>query len=120
MEKRVVVPILQSKRMVAGMPVLADIVPDKDQAVLSLFTAYDDTGLMVVGPPGIPTDRLEILRKAFIEMCNDADFRRDAATAGEPVGAPIPAPELEKIIARLAGSATPEVVSEYRRLGQAK
>ena len=119
-EKRVVVPILQSKRMVAGMPVLADIVPDKDQAVLSLFTAYDDTGLMVVGPPGIPTDRLEILRKAFIEMCNDADFRRDAATAGEPVGAPIPAPELEKIIARLAGSATPEVVSEYRRLGQAK
>jgi len=119
-EKRVVVPILQSKRMVAGMPVLADIVPDRDQAVLSLFTAYDDTGLMVVGPPGIPTDRLELLRKAFIEMCHDADFRRDAATAGEPVGAPIPAPELEKIIARLAGSATPEVVSEYRRLGQAK
>jgi hypothetical protein len=36
------------------------------------------------------------------------------------VGAPIPAPELEKIIARLAESATPEVVSEYRRLGQAK
>jgi hypothetical protein len=28
--------------------------------------------------------------------------------------------ELEKIIARLAAAATPEVVSEYRRLGQAK
>ena len=119
-EKRVVVPILQSKRMVAGMPVLADLVPAKDQAVLSLFTAYDDTGLMVVGPPGVPTDRLEILRKAFIEMCNDADFHRDAATAGEPVGAPIPGPELEKTIARLAEAATPEVISEYRRLGQAK
>ena len=119
-EKRVVVPILQSKRMVAGMPVLADLVPAKDQAVLSLFTAYDDTGLMVVGPPGIPADRLEILRKAFIEMCNDADFHKDAATAGEPVGAPIPAPELEKVIARLAEAATPEVISEYRRLGQAK
>jgi hypothetical protein len=49
-----------------------------------------------------------------------ADFRKDAATIGEPVGAPIPGPELEKIIARLAESATPEVVSEYRRLGQAK
>ena len=119
-EKRVVVPILQSKRMVAGMPVLADLVPAKDQAVLSLFTAYDDTGLMVVGPPGVPTDRLEILRKAFFEMCNDADFHRDAATAGEPVGAPIPGPELEKTIARLAEAATPEVISEYRRLGQAK
>ena len=119
-EKRVVVPILQSKRMVAGMPVLADLVPAKDQAVLSLFTAYDDTGLMVVGPPGVPTDRLEILRKAFIEMRNDADFHRDAATAGEPVGAPIPGPELEKTIARLAEAATPEVISEYRRLGQAK
>jgi tripartite-type tricarboxylate transporter receptor subunit TctC len=119
-EKRVVVPILQSKRMVAGMPVLADLVPAKDQAVLSLFTAYDDTGLMVVGPPGVPTDRLEILRKAFFEMCNDTDFHRDAATAGEPVGAPIPGPELEKTIARLAEAATPEVISEYRRLGQAK
>ena len=119
-EKRVVVPILQSKRMAPGMPVLADLVPAKDQAVLSLFTAYDDTGLMVVGPPGIPADRLEVLRKAFIEMCNDVDFRKDAATAGEPVGAPIPAPELEKIIARLAEAATPEVISEYRRLGQAK
>ncbi len=119
-EKRVVIPILQSKRMTPGMPVLADLVPAKDQAVLSLFTAYDDTGLMVVGPPGIPADRLDILRKAFIEMCNDADFRKDAATAGEPVGAPIPAPELEKIIERLAAAATPEVVSEYRRLGQAK
>ena len=119
-EKRVVVPILQSKRIVKGMPVLADLVPEKDQAVLSLFTAYDDTGLMVVGPPGIPADRLDILRKAFIDMCNDADFQKDAATTGEPVGAPIPAPELEKIMARLSAAATPDVIAEYRRLGAAR
>jgi len=119
-EKRIVVPILQSKRIVKGMPVLADLVPQKDQAVLSLFTAYDDTGLMVVGPPGIPADRLDVLRKSFIEMCNDEDFRKEAALAGEPVGSPIPASELEKTIARLAAAATPDVISEYRRLGQAK
>ena len=119
-EKRVVVPILQSKRIVKDMPVLADLVPEKDQAVLSLFTAYDDTGLMVVGPPGIPEDRLEILRKAFIEMCKDPDFQKDAATTGEPVGAPIPASELEKIMTRLATAATPEVITEYRRLGTAR
>ena len=119
-EKKVVVPVMQSKRIVPGLAVVADVVPKKDHAVLGLFNAYDDTGLMVVAPPGVPSDRLEILRKAFIEMCNDADFRKDAATAGEPVGAPIPGPELEKVMANLAAAATPEVVSEYRRLGQAK
>jgi pimeloyl-ACP methyl ester carboxylesterase len=85
-----------------------------------LVVLPQEFGRPFIAPPGIPADRLEILRKAFIEMCNDADFHKDAATAGEPVGAPIPAPELEKVIARLAEAATPEVISEYRRLGQAK
>jgi tripartite-type tricarboxylate transporter receptor subunit TctC len=117
-EKRVVVALIQSKRVANGIAVLSDLVPEKDHPVLNLFMAYDDTGLMVVAPPGVPSDRVELLRKAFMEMCNDADFRREAANIGEPVGSPIPGVELEKIIASLNSSATPEVVSEYRRLGQ--
>ena len=119
-DKRVVVPVIQSKPSMPGVAVLKDLVPKKDQPVLNLFMAYDLTGLMVVAPPGVPADRIEILRKAFFEMCNDPEFRKDAANAGEPAGSPIPGVELDKIIADLNTSATPEVVAEYRRLGTAK
>ena len=68
----------------------------------------------------MPADRVEILRKAFFEMCNDPEFRKDAAQAGEPAGSPIPGAELDKIIAGLNASATPEVVADDRRLGTAK
>ena len=119
-EKRVVVPVIQSKATMPGVAVLKDLVPAKDQPVLNLFMAYDLTGLMVVAPPDVPADRVEILRKAFFEMCNDPEFRKDAAQAGEPAGSPIPGAELDKIIAGLNASATPEVVADYRRLGTAK
>jgi tripartite-type tricarboxylate transporter receptor subunit TctC len=119
-DRRVAVPIIQSKNSYPGVTILRDLVPEKDRPVLNLFMAYDDTGLMTVAPPGVPPERLEILRKAFLEMCNDPDFRRDAVTSGEPVGSPIPGAELDKIIAGLNAAATSEVVTEYRRLGQAK
>jgi hypothetical protein len=119
-DKKIVVPIIQSKPAMPGVAVLKDLVPAKDQPVLNLFMAYDLTGLMVVAPPDVPKERLEILRKAFFEMCNDAEFRRDAAQAGEPAGSPIPGVEIAKIIADLNAAVTPEVVAEYRRLGTAK
>ncbi len=119
-EKKVVVPIVQSQSSAPGIAVLRDLVPKKDLPVLNLFTAYDQTGLMVVAPPGVPADRVEILRKAFFEMCNDPEFRKDAANAGEPAGSPIPGADLDGIIAKLNAAATPEVVAEYRRLGAAK
>ncbi len=62
--KKIIAPVLQSKPKIAGVPLLKDIVKAEDRAVLSLFMAYDDTGLMVVAPPEVPADRIEILRKA--------------------------------------------------------
>ena len=118
--RKIIAPVLQSRPGIEGVAVLKDIVPQKDQAVLSLFTAYDDVGLMVVAPPDAPQDRLEILRKAYTEMCADADFQADARKIGEPVGAPIPGERLSREIERLSALATPSVISEYRRIGAGK
>ena len=118
--RKIVVPVLQSKPKVAGVALLKDVVPAKDQAVLGLFMAYDDVGLMIVAPPEVPADRLEILRKAFLEMCADAEFQADAAKVGEPVGAPIPGAQLARQMDALNALATPDVVADYRRLGTAK
>ena len=118
--KRIVVPVLQSKPGATGVPLLKDVVPAKDQAVLGLFMAYDDVGLMIVAPPDVPADRLEILRKAFLEMCADKEFQADAAKIGEPVGAPIPGARLARQMEALNALATPEVIADYRRLGSSK
>ena len=118
--KKIVVPVLQSKPKIAGVALLKDIVPPKDQAVLNLFMAYDDVGLMVVAPPDIPAERAEILRKAYFEMCADKEFQADAAKIGEPVGAPISGAQLALQIRLLTESATAEVVADYRRLGASK
>ncbi len=118
--KKVVVPVLQSKPKAPGVPLLKDIVPAKDQAVLGLFMAYDDVGLMIVAPPDVPADRAEILRKAFLEMAGDKEFQADAAKVGEPVGAPIPGAQLARQMDALAALATPEVIADYRRLGSSK
>lgn len=118
--KKIVVPVLQSKPKVAGVPLLKDVAPARDQAVLGLFMAYDDVGLMIVAPPEVPADRVEILRKAFLEMCADKEFQADAAKIGEPVGLPIDGAQLEKQMAALSAQATPDVVADYRRLGSSK
>ncbi len=118
--KGIVVPVLQSKPGIAGVPLLRDVVPAADHGVLALFMAYDDTGLMVVAPPDVPADRAAILRKAFLDMCGDPEFQADAVKIGEPAGAPVPGARLEQTMTALSALATPRVVAEYRRLGAAR
>jgi very-short-patch-repair endonuclease len=84
--------------------------------VLTLVLALDSFGLPVVGPPGIPAERLEILRAAFLAMCQDRDYQADAAKLELPVGAPLSGAQLKVLINELAAAATPDVVAAYRRL----
>jgi tripartite-type tricarboxylate transporter receptor subunit TctC len=40
--------------------------------------APDDLGRPLFGPPGVPTDRVKVLREAFMKMMNDPDVLTDA------------------------------------------
>jgi hypothetical protein len=71
----------------------------------------------VAGPPGIPADRLAILRKAFMAMCADKDYQEEAKRVDLPVGAPIEGGQLTQMMNELKASATPDVVVAYKRLG---
>jgi hypothetical protein len=70
-----------------------------------------------MGPPGIPPDRLAILRTAFMAMCNDPEYRAEAERVDLPVGAPLSGAEVATMMNALKTSATPEVVAGYKRLG---
>jgi tripartite-type tricarboxylate transporter receptor subunit TctC len=115
----IVIPILQNKPTHAGLPLLRDVLA-KEGRLLDVVMALENLGLPVVGPPGIPGDRLEVLRDAFLAMCRDPDYQAEAVRLDQPVGAPLDGQQLAAMIKELAAAATPDVVAAYKRLGATK
>jgi hypothetical protein len=118
--KAIVVPILQTKGGLPGLPMVRDVLPPREGPLLTLVMGTDSFGLPLVGPPGMAGEPTAILRKAFLDMVADKDYRADAEKADLPVGAPLDGAELAAMINDLAVSATPEIVAAYRRLSAAK
>jgi tripartite-type tricarboxylate transporter receptor subunit TctC len=92
------------------VPLALDLVKDAgDRQVLELLLAQKEVARPLVAPPDVPAPQMAILRKAFMAMADDPDFRDDAAkskldvslTSGEAV---------ERIVAGIA--ATPPDIAE--------
>lgn len=116
-ERKIISVILQNKPEHEGVPLLRDVIPQSEHKVLDLVMALESFGLPVMGPPGIPPDRLEILRTAFIAMCNDAEYRTEAERVDLPIGMPLSGAQVATMMNELKASATPDVVAGYKRLG---
>jgi len=119
-KNKVVIPILQNKPTLPGVPLVRDMLPPGQQPLLTLVLALENFGLPLVGPPGIPAERLAILRKAFIDMSNDVEYRAEAARIDQPIGAPLEGSVLETMMKDLAAGVTPDVVAAYRLLSSGK
>ena len=119
-DNKIIVPLMQSKPDLAGLPLVRDILPPAEGPLLTLVMALDNFGLPLVGPPGLPQDRTAILRRAFVDMAADKDYQADAIKADLPVGAPLDGAQLVTMIDELAASATPEIIAAYRRLAASK
>jgi len=119
-DKDMVRPILQARPHLAGIPLLRGVMPESVRPLLVLLEAPENLGLPLVGPPGMAAERTDILRKAFLAMAADPDYRAEALKAEQPVGAPIGGAELARMVAELASAATPDMVAAYRALGAAK
>ena len=119
-KNKVVVPILQNKPTLPGIPLVRDVLPSSQWPLLTLALALENFGLPLVGPPGIPADRIAMLRKAFIEMSGDKEYRAEAARIDQPIGAPLDGGVLEAMMKELAAGVTPDIVAAYRRLASGK
>jgi putative tricarboxylic transport membrane protein len=117
LDRNVISVILQNKPEHPGIPLLRDVIPEGEHPVLNLVMALESFGLPVMGPPGIPSDRLEILRTAFMTMCGDPEYRAEAQRVDLPTGAPHSGAEVTAMMKELKASATPQVVAGYKRLG---
>jgi tripartite-type tricarboxylate transporter receptor subunit TctC len=119
-DKNMMRPILQARPHFSHVPVLGDVLPDSQRPLLALLEAPDNFGLPLVGPAGIPPERTDILRRAFLAMAADPDYQSDARKAEQAVGEPIGGAQLSAMVEELAKSATPDIVAAYRQLTSTK
>ena len=71
---------------------------DQDRQVLQFFSTDIVIGRPFVTSPGVPPERVAILRKAFDSLLKDGAFRADMKKAGLDIG-PVPGEKIQKIVA---------------------
>ena len=84
----------------------------RDRALLRLFSADIAVGRPYLAPPGVPKDRVALLRRSFDETMKDPAFLQAAAAVGMDVR-PSTGEALQQIVAQIVAS-PPELVSRAR------
>jgi len=70
----------------ADVPMMHNLVTEKRYTpVVKLLNTLNVLARPFAGPPGIPADRLKMLRDAFYKSCNDPEFLAFAEKSGVPV-----------------------------------
>jgi tripartite-type tricarboxylate transporter receptor subunit TctC len=81
------------------------------KGLAKVLLAPDDLGRSLFGPPGIPPDRIKVLREGFMKMMKDPDVLAEAQKKGlEP--APISGDEMEGLVKELVQPA--EVIQRMK------
>ena len=81
---------------------------DIDKQVLALYGSTAEIGRSVMAPPGVPADRLAMLRQAFDTMLKDPAFKDEVEKRNLEFG-PMSGAELQKLIID-ALTISPEVI----------
>ena len=81
---------------------------DEERQVLDLYYARQAIGRPFLAPPGVPEDRVEILREAFDAMIQDPDFRADMEKQNLELN-PVGGEEIQDLIDRVVQTPQPIV-----------
>jgi tripartite-type tricarboxylate transporter receptor subunit TctC len=107
-------PVVQSYQSLPNVPVLSDVVANPDaRALLALVTTPSQIGLPLMAPPAIPADRLDILRKSYMRLMEDEEYRAEAERRGQPVGRAVSGTELRALVARSLSAVPEPLVKAY-------
>jgi tripartite-type tricarboxylate transporter receptor subunit TctC len=83
-----------------------------DRALLRLFSADIAVGRPFLTTPGVPAERVELLRRSFLETMKDKAFLKDANDANVEV-APVPGTRLQEIVQEIVAT-PPDIVLRAR------
>jgi tripartite-type tricarboxylate transporter receptor subunit TctC len=102
---------------IANVPSVSDLVTKEDDKLLVEAAAAPLTaGRPYLMPPGVPADRVAIMRKAFADTFKDPDFIADADKRGLGVNAPRDGQALQELIVNVYTKTPPPLVERLRKL----
>ena len=111
-----VVPVFQVMAIEPGVALLDSIVTDpREKALLEMLSAPQRLGLPLIGPPGVPDDRSQILRRSYLNMVANDDYQVEAMKRGLDIGQPNTGEELARFVATKLAAFPAEAIEEYRR-----
>ena len=87
---------------------------ESERRLLPLILAAGDFGRPMVAPPGVPPDRVQILRAAFLKTLADADLLAEAKRKNLDI-TPTPGEELQEL-AKQVMVQTPAIVARVKML----
>jgi tripartite-type tricarboxylate transporter receptor subunit TctC len=88
--------------------------PEAGRRLATLILAPGEFGRPIVAPPGVPADRVKILREALNKTLRDPEVLAQAKKRGWPV-APVAGEELESLAKEVIAQ-PPEVVQRLKKL----
>jgi tripartite-type tricarboxylate transporter receptor subunit TctC len=100
-QKKIVVLIqlaLSKHPDLPDIPLITDLATtDEQRQILKLIFARQVMGRPFLAPPGLPAERVEALRQAFLDTMKDKNFLAEADTAQLEIN-PVTGPAIEKLV----------------------
>jgi tripartite-type tricarboxylate transporter receptor subunit TctC len=100
-QKKVVVLIqlaLSKHPDLPDVPLVTDLAKtDEQRQILKLIFARQVMGRPFLAPPGLPAERVQVLRQAFLDTMKDKEFLAEAETAQLEIN-PVTGPAIEKLV----------------------
>jgi tripartite-type tricarboxylate transporter receptor subunit TctC len=84
-----------------------------DRKALELHFTQKLAARPVIAPPGVPRDRVALLRAAFEALGKDPDFLADAERSRQEIGI-VPGEEIDAVV-KLVASTPPEITDRYAK-----
>jgi tripartite-type tricarboxylate transporter receptor subunit TctC len=105
---------LKKEPELGDLPSALDFIKnDADRQVLQLHFTQKTAARPVILPPGVPKERVALLRKAFGDLAQDQEFQADVKKAKLEIEF-VPGEEIEKVVS-LISSTPPEIASRYAK-----
>jgi tripartite-type tricarboxylate transporter receptor subunit TctC len=92
------------------VPLMLDQAKGENRQALALYLARQETARPWLAPPGLPPERLALLRKAWSSVIKDKDFLADVTKADLELVEPMSGEELQAFVAKM--SETPKSAIE--------
>jgi tripartite-type tricarboxylate transporter receptor subunit TctC len=100
---------LAKHRDLPDVPLVMDLAKtDEQRTILKLIFGRQVMGRPFAAPPGVPKERVELLRKAFMDTMADKDFLAEAEKAKFEI-TPVSGEKIEALVAEVYRNTTPEL-----------